>query len=86
MDHTKFDKTPNIGSILSKRLIEAKINSPEELKKIGSKKAFLMIKSIDKDACLSMLNALEGAVQGIRWHSLDQSTKEDLKDFFKSSN
>jgi len=26
--------------------------------------------------------ALEGAIQGVRWHDLDSQTKENLKDFY----
>jgi len=29
------------------------------------------------------LSALEGAIQGIRWHYLDEDTKESLKEFYK---
>lgn len=29
------------------------------------------------------LSALEGAIQGVRWHDLDQDTKKSLKEFYK---
>jgi len=28
------------------------------------------------------LSALEGAIQGIRWHHLSRETKESLKEFY----
>jgi DNA transformation protein len=28
------------------------------------------------------LCALEGAIQGVRWHFLDEGTKKSLKDFY----
>lgn len=28
------------------------------------------------------LYAIEGAIQGIRWHNLEKSRKEELKEFF----
>lgn len=79
-----LSKMPNIGGILEKKLIEVKINSPEELSAAGSREAFIRIKALDSSACINMLYALEGAIQGIRWHSLDENTKKELKKFFQS--
>lgn len=33
-----------------------------------------------------MLCALEGAIQGMRWHSLSNDIKNDLKCFYESFN
>ncbi len=44
--------------------------------------AFIRIKAIDPDACFSKLCALEGAVEGIRWHNLSKEKKSELKHFF----
>lgn len=76
---------PNIGKELTKKLIFANILSPDELRFIGSRQAFMRIKTIfPEDTCINMLYALEGAVQDIRWHKLDQETKADLLDFYRS--
>ncbi len=75
---------PNIGSKLAEKLKQVGIESPHSLRSIGSENAFARIKAIDSNACLDMLYALEGAIQGIRWHSLDVAKKNELKDFFKS--
>lgn len=80
----KLSEMPNIGTVLEKLLRDVEIETPEKLKDMGSKEAFVRIKAIDNTACLNMLCALEGAIQGVRWHSLSQSCKEDLKVFFKS--
>lgn len=80
----KLNKMPNIGSTLENKLIDAGIESPEELIDIGSKEAFIRIKMFDSSACYNMLCALEGAIQGVRWHYLDESTKQQLKLFFQS--
>jgi DNA transformation protein len=80
---SKLSDMPNIGSILEKLLIDVDIESPERLKELGSREAFTRIKVVDNTACLNKLYALEGAVQGMRWHSLSQNCKEDLKEFFK---
>lgn len=79
-----FSKTPNIGKELAKKLALSEVLSPDELRFIGSKNAFLKIKTIyPEDACINMLYALEGAVQNIRWHKLDNETKLELLDFFR---
>lgn len=75
---------PNIGIELEKRLKEIGIVSSEELRQTGSKEAFFQIKLKDPEACLSMLCALEGAVQGIRWHNLSHEDKVMLKEYHKS--
>lgn len=80
----RLSKMPNIGLTLEKKLIDIGIKTPEELISLGSKEAFVNIKIVDNTACYNMLCALEGAIQGIRWHNLSNSTKEDLKCFFQS--
>lgn len=79
----KLSDIPNIGATLEKKLTAVEITSQEELKKLGSKEAFMRIKNIDDTACYNMLCALEGAVQGIRWHNLSDESKADLKKFFQ---
>ena len=32
-----------------------------------------------------MLYALEGAIQGIRWHDLSKEKKDNLRDFYNST-
>lgn len=82
----KLSNLPNIGPILEKKLIEAKVKTLDDLKKLGSKEAFLKIKNIDESACYNMLCALEGAIEGIRWHNLSDHKKKDLKKFFQDMN
>jgi len=74
---------PNIGKTLEKKLIEVGITTPQELKNTGSENALLQIRAIDETACFNMLCALEGAIQGIRWHGLSKERKEELKQFLK---
>ncbi len=79
-----LEEMPNIGKVVSKKLISVGIETPEKLKELGSKEAFIRIRTIDDTACFSMLQGLEGAIQGVRWHMLPESTKKDLKAFFDS--
>lgn len=80
----ELSKLLNIGKVLEKQLNEVGINSIENLREIGSKKAWVKIKNIDESACLNRLCALEGAIRNIRWHDLDESIKNDLKEFKKN--
>ena len=73
---------PNIGCVVAEKLSQAGINTPEELIAIGSEQAFIRLQTIDSSACFSMLQALEGAVQGVRWHKLTKERKAQLKAFY----
>ena len=77
---------PNIGKTLQEKLIKVGITTPQELINMGSKNALLQIRAIDESACFNMLCALEGAIQGIRWHGLSKERKEELKQFLKMKN
>ena len=72
----------NIGAEVERQLNEVGITTFEQLKEIGSKKAWLMIKAIDSSACCNRLYGLEGAIQNVRWHNLSPETKADLKFFY----
>lgn len=76
---------PNVGKVLEKNLIDAGIASPERLREVGAREAFLRIRSsVDPGACLNMLYGLEGAVRGVRDTLLDAETRRSLGDFFSS--
>lgn len=79
----ELTQLPNIGKVLAEKLIQVGITTPEELRDIGAEQAFIRIQTIDEGACFCMLQGLEGAVQGIRWHNLLKERKEELKQFFR---
>jgi len=79
---TDLTSLPNIGKTLAELLMKAGIETAAQLKAVGSEKAFIRISAIDSEACLSKLCALEGAIQGIRWHQLSPDKKRELKEFF----
>lgn len=79
-----LSKLPNISTVTEGKLNDIGIETPEQLKKLGSKEAFLRIRGNDPSACLHMLYGLEGAVQGIRDTDLSEDIKQDLKRFFKT--
>lgn len=78
----KLSKLPNIGKKVEQQLIEVGITSFEELRRIGSREAWLKIQSIDESACLHRLMALEGAIVGVMKKNLPENTKQELKDFY----
>ena len=81
-ENSELTNLPNIGSTLAEKLKMVGISTPGDLISTGSEDAMIKIKTIDKDACINMLFALEGAIQGIRWHNLDEYRKQELKEFF----
>lgn len=85
MYYMKTDLTEhvNIGHQLESELIKVGISSFKELKTIGWEQAFLRIRAVDPDACLSKLQAIAGAIEGVRWHNLPTGKKQELKEFFR---
>ncbi len=81
---SELSRLPNIGKILEQQLVQVGIKTPEQLKQLGSKQAWLSINVIDSPACYNRLCALEGAIQGVRWNSISDSVKKDLKEFYDS--
>lgn len=77
-------KLPNIGVNLEEKLVRAGIRNLEDLKNAGSREAFIRVRNLDNDGCFSMLCALEGAIQGVRWHDLSEEVKRNLKKFYAS--
>lgn len=81
----ELSKLPNIGKVLEQQLNEVGIETCAELKAIGSRQAWLRIKSIDDSACLHKLQALEGAIEGVKKTQLSPEVKVGLKEFFNSA-
>jgi len=78
---------PNIGKVLAGKLKQVGINNEHELKLMGSEKAILKIATLEQSgACINMLYALEGAIQGIRWHGIDKDRKQELKVWYQMLN
>ena len=78
----ELQKLPNIADKLEAQLTDVGITTIEELKQAGSREAWLRIAAIDPSACYMRLCALEGAIQGVRWHNLEDGTKKDMKAFY----
>lgn len=74
---------PNIGAVLEEQLNRAGVRTPEMLRALGSREAWLKVRGIDPRACLHKLQALEGAIRGVRKNQLPQSVKDELRVFFE---
>lgn len=78
-------KQINIGKNLESKLKKLGITSVEELGAIGSENVFLKLLAYEPDSCINTLYAIEGAIQGIRWHDLSYIRKQELLTFFRMS-
>jgi DNA transformation protein and related proteins len=76
-------KVQNIGKVLAGKLKLAGINNIGQLRELGAEYTFIKLITIDKDSCINSLYAIEGAIQGIRWHDLDSARKAALLEFFR---
>ena len=74
-------KLPNIGPKLAKLLQTINIYSLQDLKNTGSIKAVKLLE-ISREQCYNKLYALEGAIQGVRWHDLSNEFLQELKSKF----
>ena len=77
-----LSKLPNIGKILSDKLHRIGLNNYDDLVAMGSIEAVLRIGQKDKSACYNMLFAIEGAIRGVRWHSMLKEDRAQLKKEF----
>ena len=76
---------PNIAAKLECQLADVGITTIEQLRNTGSREAWLRILARDSSACIMRLSSLEGAIQGVRWHYLDDDTKASLRDFYTAN-
>ena len=79
----ELSKLPNIGKIVEQQLMQAGIQTYDELKAVGAKEAWLRIQAFDPSACINRLMALEGAIEGMKKNLLPDEVKEDLKAIYQ---
>lgn len=81
----KLTDLPNVGPVLAENLRQIGVEDPEALRALGAEEAFRRIRAaVDPGACLHQLQALEGAVEGVRKTALSPERKAELHAFFKS--
>ncbi len=74
-----LSELPNIGKTLEKRLAAVDIHTPADLAELGPVGVLKSLDALNAPGCLNMLYALEGALRGVRWHSLSKEIKDELK-------
>lgn len=80
----ELTKLPNIGKFLAEKLELIGVKNEQDLKAMGSENAIIKIATLeDGGDCINMLYALEGAIQGIRWHNLSKARKQELLEFYR---
>ena len=75
-------KLRNVGPALAARLIDAGIDSPQKLRRMGAKRAFeKMYASGDAygDFNAAYLYALEGAIRDCDWLDIPDDVKQEFK-------
>ncbi len=79
----ELSKLPNIDKAVEAQLIQVGIETPDALRQVGAKTAWLKMQEIDPFACIHRLLALEGAIQGVKKTELSDAVKADLKAFYQ---
>ena len=79
----ELSKLNNIGECVEEQLNQVGIYTLEDLQLIGAKEAWLRIQSIDESACIHRLQALEGAILGVRKTLLSEEKKQELREFYR---
>ena len=85
-DTRSLCELPNIGPEMARCLRAAGICSPGELKRIGSVEAAIRVSPHKRSGpvCRSALCALEGAIRGVRWHSIPKTHRDRLWEEYKA--
>jgi DNA transformation protein len=74
-----IDSLPNIGPELATQLRHVGITTAEDLVHTGAVKAWQRLVNAGLRDCVHSLLALEGAIEGVRWHQISLERREELK-------
>lgn len=76
----KLTDLPNIGAVLAEKLRAAGVETPADLRHLGSVEALRRMRQASREdlPCRNMLCALEGAIRGVRWHGIPAAEREEL--------
>ena len=83
-EETLRKELKNIGPVMAKKLVNIGVDSPQKLRKMGAKKAFL--KLYEKGQFCSKyhaayLYALEGAIRDCDWRAIPEKLKKEYKEY-----
>jgi DNA transformation protein len=76
----ELEQLPNIGSTVAHLLRQVGISTPAKLRRMGSIRAATLLGPLrpSGSSCRSLLCGLEGAIRGVRWHSIPKDERERL--------
>lgn len=75
---------PNVGPVAVEALRKVGIETPDQLREVGAKEAWLRIRAqVDPGACLHLLQGLEAAVEGVPKKLLTAGKRAELNAFYK---
>lgn len=73
-----FAQLANLGPKSAQFLQRAGIGSLEQLKRLGSVRAYSMVKQVEPRASVNLLWALEGALSGLKWREVAKHHRTSL--------
>lgn len=68
----------NLGPTSARFLHNAGITSREQLERLGSVRAYSMVRQVEPTASLNLLWALEGAISGLHWREVAKEHRTSL--------
>jgi DNA transformation protein len=71
-------KLANLGPKSAQFMQRAGITSFEQLKRLGSVRAYSMVKDVEPSVSLNLLWALEGAISGLHWQEVAKEHRTSL--------
>jgi DNA transformation protein len=74
-----IESLPNIGPELATQLNKAGITNAEELVRLGAMTAWRRLVRAGLRGEVNSLLALEGAIEGVRWHEIPLERRQELK-------
>ena len=79
IDNNDLEHLPNLGPVLARELRAVGVDTVAQLLQIGAKAAWTKVRDVnpERDSASSLL-ALEGAVRGVRWISIDPAERRRL--------
>lgn len=75
-----LENLPNVGPELARELRAAGVETAAQLRRLGAKGAWAKVRDVNPERdCASSLLALEGAVRGVRWTSIQPAERKVLR-------
>ena len=76
----ELEDLPNVGPELARELRAAGVQTADQLRRLGAKCAWAKVRDVNPERdCASSLLALEGAVRGVRWMSIQPAERKVLR-------